>query len=176
MDLRAWDGEHPHMDVRYVVVMLLVGVALLAQPGYQTYMHYQEQPTVTTEGEVLTADHQRANEKTYFVLDVRYRYEYDGETYESEDVFRGSDSAELYADRQEVDAVLDKYDLDSSSTVTVHLREDDPSESYLIEKDGPTIPDVNRFLLVPGVIVLLAGVLGLVDSIRERRESGQTSR
>lgn len=125
------------------VMAVLTVVGLLASGGVGYLIYDIQQATSGVErvdGTVLDA-HVEENPRAEGGHDlpvVEYRYTYEGETYENDNVFAGPSDVpdtSLRGDGPDAREVLDRYE--QGETVTVYVDPDDPSESYLIEDNPP---------------------------------------
>ncbi|MFC3959222.1 DUF3592 domain-containing protein [Halovivax cerinus] len=93
--------------------------------------------------------------------DVHYTYSYEGETYTSESVYRGTDVS--MDTRSQARAVVSEYDAGEAVTATIDGA--DPDTAYLIDEYSPTM----EYLLgASGVFLILAAaavVRGLVRGV-----------
>lgn len=91
-----------------------------------------------------------------FIIDIRYRYTYEGSSYSSENVYPGLDSG---WDEAWSESVLE--DFPTGEEVTVYVRPDDPETSFLL-REGPGLWTWGM------LIVNLLLVLGAVQGLRQQ--------
>lgn len=90
-------------------------------------------------------------EETTYYAQVRYTYTYQGQRYESSNVFPGAGDPSV--GRGEAQEIVDEHA--AGSEAAVHVDPDDPSSAYLVRERNLTLPV--GFMLFGGVLALLSG-------------------
>jgi len=140
------------------------GSLLLGIGGYVLYTQSAAmQGAVAVDATVETATLEgKAGSK--FAPSVVYRYEYDGETYENDDLYPGVVTQETSGDR--AFEISSKYGQDAE--ITAYVDPNDPSEAYLIEKLATRM--IIGFLGGGVFLVGLAAITATWNSRRDRLE------
>lgn len=152
--------------------LLLIGLAIAGFGGLQL-IQYQGTvaDTVEREGTVTLTDVREFTERrdadsdqvqeevTEYRPIVRYRYSYDGQTYESSGLYPGSERA--FPTRDAAATLAENYQ--EGETVTVYVDPDRPARSFLIKSSPPT---ANYVLLLIGAATVLAGTHAVYTAAR----------
>lgn len=148
-------------------VFLLVGVAVTGG-GWYLYedARYATENAVEVDATVVSSEVTEEREDddddgdydTVYSPRVQYRYTYEGETYTNGDICPGAGSgcgaAQDRETRQRAQEFLADYE--EGETVTVYVLPNEPSRSYLVDRDSPS----NTYFIMMGIGGLFA-VLGL---------------
>lgn len=90
-------------------------------------------------------------EDTNYYAQVTYDYTYQGQQYESSNVFPGAGDPSI--SRSEANEIVDEHS--SGTETTVYVDTDNPSNAYLVQERNLAFPI--GFMLFGGVLALLSG-------------------
>lgn len=146
------------------LVVFLVCLAFAAGGAYLFWSQQQainnsvqatgtiESATVTEEvSERDTDDDGMLEEDTSYYADVTYNYTYQGEQYQSSNVFPGAGDPSVGAQR--ASEIVD--DNPPGSEAEIYVNPDNPSEAYLIQEQNLVLPI--GFMAFGGLLSLLSG-------------------
>jgi hypothetical protein len=140
------------------VYLLVLAVVLIGAGGYSYVQQGQAvDNAVTVQATVDSAhvDRLDAGRGIDYEPYIEYTYDYQGETYTSEQVFPGP-TVRTYSDRSKAQSVVRSYE--PGTTVRAYVRPSAPSDAYLTRERTPWPP---RAVAIGGVllgIVVLAGL------------------
>ena len=140
------------------VYLLVLAVALVGAGGYSYVQQGQAVgDAITVQATVDSAQLERIDSRRSidYEPEIEYTYEYQGETYRSEQVFPGP-TIRTYSNRSEAQSVVRSYE--PGTTVRAYVRPSAPSNAFLIRERTPW---PTQALAVGGVLlglVVLAGV------------------
>ena len=158
---------------RYVTcsLLLLVGLAMAGYGGSLVYRGLSSSWWPTAVGEVLRTDvsiptfNRLGNREGQRIRPVvEYRYQVDGEYYESSRLGLGPVPVTRTTD--DAQAAVDRL-LNADGTVTVFYRADDPSVALI----DPRAPSTGILLLVVGAALALLSAMGWMWYYRNRKTS-----
>lgn len=143
---------------RKSVYLLVLAVALVGAGGYSYVQQGQAvSDAVTVQATVDNARVERldAGRGIDYEPEIEYTYEYQGETYTSEEVFPGP-TIRTYSDRSNAQSVVRSYE--PGTTVRAYVRPSDPSNAFLI-RERTTWPA--RAVAIGSVLLCIVVLAGL---------------
>lgn len=142
-----------HLSQRSALLLLLA-VGLVTYGGYD-YVQQSEAVTnaVAVEATVTAASVDRLEDRrgVDYEPDIEYTYQYQGETYTSEQVFP-STGVRTYSDRSKAQSIVDAYN--TGTTVRAYVTPSAPGDGFLIKERTPwprRAVSIGSFLLVIAV-------------------------
>ncbi|WP_247010640.1 DUF3592 domain-containing protein [Halorientalis litorea] len=147
--------------------LLAFAVALVGAGGYSYVQQGQAvDDAVAVEATVDSAQVERIDSRRSidYEPEIEYTYEYQGETYTSEQVFPGP-TIRTYSDRSEAQSVVRSYE--PGTTVQAYVRPSAPSNAFLIRERTPW---PTRALAVGSVLLGLVVLAGLGEKRPGRHE------
>ena len=152
---------------RKSVYLLLLAVALVGAGGYSYVQQGQAVDTaVTVQATVDSAQVERIDSRRSidYEPEIKYTYEYQGETYTSEQVFPGP-TIRTYSDRSNAESIVRSYE--PGTTVQAYVRPSAPGDAFLVRERTPW---PTRALAVGGVLLGLVVLAGLGEKRPGRHE------
>jgi hypothetical protein len=152
---------------RKSVYLLVLAVALVGAGGYSYVQQGQAvSDAVTVQATVDSARVERIETRrgVDYEPEIEYTYEYQGETYTSEQVFPGP-TIRTYSDRSNAESIVRSYE--PGTTVRAYVRPSAPSNAFLIRERTPWPA---RALAVGGVLLGLVVLAGLGEKRPGRHE------
>lgn len=157
-------------------MVFLIGGSVFAYDSYNAHVETQNEidNSVKTTGKVInnnierttSTDPETDTRETYYHFTAKYEYQVDGVSYVSKSIQPAQNSL-VSTSRSVVEDFREKYEV--GDEVTVYYQPDNPDESYLQEGGGgllfPAI--VSPLFIIVGLIIVRAGVLALIELIRE---------
>ncbi|MFC7133211.1 MULTISPECIES: DUF3592 domain-containing protein [Salinibaculum] len=156
-----------HQRVRGGIIALVLGVAFVAGGVYWAAPHVLDtMNSEPVEAEIVSSNwtrYETGDGASGYILDVTYRYSYDGQQYEGDTVFPG--------DRNRVSSGIRAGEVirnhSPGDRATAYVVAGDGTDSYLVESSMPwwhyLAPGFGLLLAIAGVVNVLQGVRG-VDS------------
>lgn len=152
---------------RKSLYLLVLAVALTGGGGYSYVQQGQAvSDAVTVQATVDSAQVERIDSRRSidYEPEIEYTYEYQGETYTSEQVFPGP-TIRTYSDRSKAQSVVRSYEL--GTTVQAYVRPSAPSNAFLIRERTPW---PTRALAIGSVLLGLVVLAGLGEKRPGRHE------
>ena len=152
---------------RKSVYLLVLAVALTGGGGYSYVQQGQAvSDAVTVQATVDSAQVERIKSRRSidYEPEIEYTYEYQGETYTSEQVFPGP-TIRTYSDRSKAQSVVRSYE--PGTTVQAYVRPSAPSNAFLIRERTPW---PTRALVIGSVLLGLVVLAGLGEKRPGRHE------
>ena len=143
---------------RKSVYLLVLAVALIGAGGYSYAQQGQAvDDAVTVQATVDSARVERIETRrgVDYEPEIEYTYEYQGETYTSEQVFPGP-TIRTYSNRSNAQAVVRSYE--PGTTVRAYVRPSEPSNAFLIRERTPWPA---RAVAIGGVLLCIVVLAGL---------------
>ena len=152
---------------RKSVYLLVLAVALLGAGGYSYVQQGQAVgDAVPVQATVDSAQVERIDSRRSidYEPEIEYTYEYQGETYTSEQVFPGP-TIRTYSDRSNAESVVRSFE--PGTTVRAYVRPSAPGDAFLIRERTPW---PTRALAIGGVLLGLVVLAGLGEKRPGRHE------
>ncbi|GAB3323184.1 DUF3592 domain-containing protein [Haloplanus salinarum] len=143
---------------RKSVYLLVLAVALVGAGGYSYVQQGQAvDDAVTVQATVDSAQVERIDSRRSidYEPEIEYTYEYQGETYTSEQVFPGP-TIRTYSDRSNAQSIVRSYE--PGTTVRAYVRPSEPSNAFLIRERTPWPA---RAVAIGGVLLCIVVLAGL---------------
>nr|WP_305882745.1 DUF3592 domain-containing protein [Haloplanus ruber] len=143
---------------RKSVYLLVLAVALIGVGGYSYVQQGQAiNNAVTVQATVDSAQVERIDSRRSidYEPEIEYTYEYQGETYTSEQVFPGP-TIRTYSDRSNAQSIVQSYE--PGTTVQAYVRPSAPGNAFLIRERTPW---PSRASAIGGVLLCIAVLAGL---------------
>ena len=152
---------------RKSVYLLVLAVALVGAGGYGYVQQGQAvDDAVTVQATVDSARVERIDSRRSidYEPEIEYTYEYQGETYTSEQVFPGP-TIRTYSDRSSAESVVRSYE--PGTTVRAYVRPSAPSDAFLIRERTPW---PTRAVAIGNVLLGIVVLAGLGEKRPGRHE------
>jgi hypothetical protein len=157
-------------------MVFLIGGSVFAYDSYNAHVETQNEidNSIKTTGKVISnnidqttsRDPETNTYETYYHFTAKYEYQVEGVSYVSESIQPAQDTL-ISSSRSEAEDFREKYGV--GDEVTVYYQSDNPDESYLQGGGGgllfPAI--VSPLFIIAGLIIVRAGLLALIELIRE---------
>ncbi|WP_324666212.1 DUF3592 domain-containing protein [Haloarcula sediminis] len=143
---------------RKSVYLLLLAIALLGFGGYSYVQQGQAVDTaVTVQATVDSADVERIDSRRSieYEPEIEYTYQYQGETYTSDQVFPGP-TVRTYSERSQAQSIVQSYE--PGTTVKAYVRPSAPGDAFLIRERTPWPVQASAIGTVLLGLVVLAGL------------------
>ncbi|WP_251330843.1 DUF3592 domain-containing protein [Haloplanus pelagicus] len=152
---------------RKSVYLLVLAVTLIGAGGYSYVQQGQAvNNAVTVQATVDSAHVERIDSRRSidYEPEIEYTYEYQGETYTSEQVFPGP-TIRTYSDRSKAESVVRSFE--PGTTVRAYVRPSTPGDAFLI---GERTPWPTRAFAIGGVLLCIVVLAGLGEKRPGRHE------
>jgi hypothetical protein len=143
---------------RKSVYLLVLAVALVGAGGYSYVQQGQAvSDAVTVQAMVDSARVERIDSRRSidYEPEIEYTYEYQGETYTSEQVYPGP-TIRTYSDRSKAQSIVQSYE--PGTTVQAYVRSSAPSNAFLIKERTPW---PTQAFAIGGVLLCIVVLAGL---------------
>ncbi|MFB6180115.1 MAG: DUF3592 domain-containing protein [Halorientalis sp.] len=112
------------------VIFAAGGLLLLGIGGYVLFTQYTAMQQAVTVNATIESATLKTEVGSEFAPSVVYRYQYDGQTYENDDLYPGVVSHQTSGNR----AFEISHEYGQDDRITAYVNPDNPSESFLIDK------------------------------------------
>ncbi|WP_277543469.1 DUF3592 domain-containing protein [Haloarcula laminariae] len=143
---------------RKSVYLLLLAISLIGLGGYSYVQQGQAVDTaVTVQATVDSADVERIDSRRSieYEPEINYTYQYQGETYTSDQVFPGP-TVRTYSERSQAQSIVQSYE--PGTTVEAYVRPSAPGDAFLIRERTPWPVQASAIGAVLLGLVVLAGL------------------
>lgn len=124
------DTKSKIVSIMYIVILVAV-VAIGLFGAVTSYLDYNSEKA-EVDGTVISSevDEDSSRRGVSYTADITYEYSYNGQSYENDNIKPGAGSVSM--SRTEAESLVSEYS--EGDTVTVHVNENSPSTSWLVDE------------------------------------------